>query len=294
MDVDGDGDSITQLTNTSVPKFDLQWLPGGKELLYGEGKCIYTVNTEDARPVPEKLGCFTGDPFEGFRVSPDGENVAVSIERRLIVLPFDREFLSTAKSAFELQEWEKSCINYADIAVKGAQWSADGKSLAIKYQSLVNNRIGDIIRIVNVDLARCKEVDPLFIDEFPGKHFSPEGYLQTPALPYYYWDGENRFLLNTYIRNSGYGELYLFDISTGEATHLNPVGDCCYRNATLSPDGTHILFLFQDQTQGSQGETVLYYAPLNGNGTLNPFKLPLGLYSNIRDETLFALQNSTP
>jgi len=292
MDIDGGG--ITQLTNTNIPKFDLQWLPGGKELLYGEGKCIYTVNTEDAQPVPEKLGCFTGEPFEGFRVSPDGSHVVISIERRLIVLPFDREFLSTAKTAFELQDWDRTCINYADIAVKGAQWSADGGSLAIKYQSIVNNRAGDIIRIVNVDLVRCQAVDPLTIDEFPGKHFSPEGYLKTPALPYLHWDGNNRFLLNTYIRNNGYGELYLYDMLSGQETHLNPVGDCCYRNPTFSPDGTYILFLFQDIAQGAQGETYLYYEPMNGSGTPTPFRLPLGFFSNTREENLFALQDSTP
>jgi len=292
MDVDGGG--ITQLTNTNVPKFDLQWLPGGKELLYGEGKCVYTVNVEEIQAKPQKVGCFTGDYFEGFRVSPDGEHVAVSIERRLIILPFDREFLSTAKTAFELQDWDQTCINYADIAVKGAQWSSDGGSLAIKYQSIVNNRIGDIIRIVNVDLARCRAVDPLTIDEFPGRHFSPESYLKTPTLSYFHWDGENRFLLNTYVRNSGYGELYLYDMSTGDATQLDPVGGCCYRNATLSPDDTYMLFLYQDVAQGAQGEVSLYYVPLDGNGTPTPFRLPLGFFSNIREETLFALQAFTP
>jgi serine/threonine protein kinase len=292
--MDIDGRNITQLTNTNIPKLDLQWLPGGKELLYVEGKCVYTVNVEEAQPVPAKVGCFSGEYFEGFRVSPDGSHVAISIERRLIVLPFDLEFLSTAKTSFELQNWDKTCINYADVAVKGAQWSADGKSLAIKYQSIVNQRVGDTVRIVNVDLVRCKSVDPLVIDEFPGKHFSPEGYQKTPALPYFHWDGNQRFLLNTFIRNSGYGELYLYDETTTQATHLNPVGDCCYRNATLSPDGTHMLFLFQDKNRGAESETFLYYMPLDGTEPLTPFKLPLGFFSNIREEILFALQDSTP
>ncbi|MBK9924168.1 MAG: hypothetical protein IPP66_02655 [Anaerolineales bacterium] len=292
--MDIDGKNITQLTNTNIPKLDLQWLPGGKELLYVEGKCVYTVNVEEAQPVPKKVGCFSGEYFEGFRVSPDGSHVAISIERRLIILPFDEEFLSTAKTAFELQNWDKTCVNYADVAVKGAQWSADGKSLAVKYQSIVNQRVGDTVRIMDVDLVRCKSVDPLVIDEFPGKHFSPEGYQKTPALPYFHWDGGQRFLLNTFIRNSGYGELYLYDMSKGESTHLNPVGDCCYRNATLSPDGTYMLFLFQDKNQGAESETFLYYMPVDGTGPVTPFKLPLGFFSNTREEILFALQDSTP
>jgi serine/threonine protein kinase len=292
--MDMDGTNITQLTNTNIPKFDLQWLPGAKELLYIEGKCVYTVNVEELQPVPEKIGCFSGEYFEGFRVSPDGEHAAISIDRRLIVLPFDREFLSTAKTAFELQNWEETCINYADVAVKGAQWSADGGSLAVKYQSIVNQRVGDTIRVMDVDLVRCQSVDPLIIDEFPGKHFSPESYQKTPALPYFHWDGIQRFLLNTFIRNNGYGELYQYDMSTTEDTRLDPVGDCCYRNGTFSPDGTYILFLFQDITQGAKSETFLYYTPLDGSETKRPIKLPLGFFSNTREEILFALQDSTP
>jgi len=181
--MDIDGGNITQLTKTNIPKFDLQWLPGGKELLSGENGCIYTVNVEESQPQPVKLGCYTGENFTGFHVSPDGKNVAISIENRLIVLPFDLELLSTAKSAFELQNSDKTCINYVEDAVKNAQWSIDGKSLAIKYQSIVNGRVGETIRILDVDLLRCKSVDPLVIDEFPGKHFTPDGYGSLPVLP---------------------------------------------------------------------------------------------------------------
>ncbi|MCK7483346.1 MAG: hypothetical protein M0C28_44595 [Candidatus Moduliflexus flocculans] len=64
-----DGGNRKQLTNTNIPKFDLQWLPGSDELLYGEGKCIYRVDAEAGEPVPEKMGCFTDEFFDGFRVS---------------------------------------------------------------------------------------------------------------------------------------------------------------------------------------------------------------------------------
>ena len=53
--------------------------------------------------------------------------MAVSIERRLLVLPFDLKMLSTVSSTFELQSSETLCLDYVDVAVKGARWSADGR-----------------------------------------------------------------------------------------------------------------------------------------------------------------------
>lgn len=289
--MDMNGRNIKQLTKTGIPKFDLQWLPGGNELLYGEGKCVYKVNAEESQPQPKKIACFTDERFEGFRVSPDGAHAAISIERRLIVLPFDLELLGTAKSAFELQRSEKVCINYSEVAVKGAQWSADGKSLAILYQSAIGQRLGETIRIMDVDLARCKAVDPLVIDEFPGEHFIPEGYGALPVLPSYHWDGRERFLLNTYIRNGGYGNLYLYDMAAARETRLNPVnGVCCYRSATFSPDGTRILFAFQDISKGPESRTELYYIPLDGSQPVVPFRLPLDIFKDIRENIMLALR----
>lgn len=289
--MDMNGRNIRQLTKTGIPKFDLQWLPGGNELLYGEGKCVYKLNAEESQPQPERIACFTDERFEGFRVSPDGSHAAISIERRLIVLPFDLELLGTAKSAFELQRSEKVCVNYSEVAVKGAQWSVDGKSLAILYQSAIGQRLGETIRIMDVDLARCKAVDPLVLDEFPGEHFVPEGYGAFPVLPSYHWDGRERFLLNTYIRNGGYGDLYLYDMAAARETRLNPVnGVCCYRSATFSPDGTRILFAFQDIGKGSESRTELYYIPLDGSQPVIPFRLPLDIFKDIRENIMLALR----
>jgi serine/threonine-protein kinase len=295
--MDMDGGNIVQLTNTNVSKFDLQWLPGGKELLYGEGKCVYKVDVEASQPVPERIACFAGEQFEGFRISPDGSHVAISIERRLIVLPFDVDLLSTTQSAFDLQNSEKACIDYTDVAVKGAQWSSDGGRLAILYQGAVGNlnRLGDTVRILKVDLVRCGAVDPLVLDEFPGRHFTPEGYESYPTLPSYHWDGDDRFLFNTFIRNRGYGELYLYDVSTERETHLNPMnGACCYRGATFSPDGAYILFVFQDIGQGPEGRSELYYIPLDGDGEITPFRLPLSFFTDIREDIHFALRLPNP
>jgi serine/threonine protein kinase len=288
--MDIEGKTFKQLTNSRIPKFDLQWL-SPIELLYGEGKCIYKVNTEAAQSQPEKLFCFNAEYFEGFRLSPDGKFVAISIERRLIVLPYDPSLLATARSAFELQRLPGMCIDYPIVAVKSAQWSADSTRLAILYQRAIGQRLGNTIRILQVDLQRCRSVDPLVIDEFPGNHFVPEGYNGYPLIPSYHWDGGSRFLFNTFIRNGGYGYLYLYDAATAQQTPLTPAGgDCCYRNALFSPDGTYMLFTFQDRSKGQDSRTELYYIPFEGQEDPSPFRLPLGFFTDLRENLLFALR----
>jgi len=293
-----DGSNISQLTNTNIPKFDLQWLPGGSELLYGERNCVYKINVDAAQSETEKVACFNDPKFEGFRVSPDGKQVAISIERRLLVLPFDLQMLSSITSAFELQGSEDLCLDYADVAVKGARWSADGQALAIIYQSVVNQRIGDTVRVIEADMQRCRAVDPLIMDEFPAKRFVPEGYERFPVLPFYNWDGDRRFLFNSLKRNVGYGELYLYDISTNEVGKINPVdGVCCYGTAVFSPDGTHILLVFQDERRGADSESQLYYIPMDQIDSaveFVPIKLPLHLFPDLRESIQLALRASVP
>ena len=296
--MDMDGSNISQLTNTNIPKFDLQWLPGGSELMFGERNCVYKINVDVVQIEAEEVACFNDPKFEGFRVSPDGKQVAISIERRLLVLPFDLQTLSTVTSAFELQNLSELCLDYADVAVKGARWSADGRALAIIYQSLVNQRIGDTVRVIKADLQRCQAVDPLIADEFPADHFVPDGYERFPVLPFYNWDGDQRFLFNSLKRNVGYGELYLYDISTTAVGKINPVdGVCCYGSAAFSPDGTHILLVFQDVRSGAESESQLYYIPMDQIDSgikFDPIKLPLHFFPDLREGIQLALRASAP
>jgi serine/threonine protein kinase len=296
--LDIDGKNIRPLTNTNLPKFDLQWLPGGTELLYGEGKCVYKIDVTVSQPKPEQVACFTDSKFEGFRVSPDGKYVAISIDRRLIVFPFDLELLPTLKSAFELQASSEACLDYTDVAVKSAQWSKDGKSVAILYQSAVGQRLGDTIRVINVDTENCQGFDPLIADEIPSRRFTPDGYSKLPILPAYDWDGNQQILFNTLIRNAGYGELYLYNMSTTQVRKINPVnGTCCYRDSILSPDGKYILLFFQDVNQGADSETQMYYIPIDQIGTgatFTPFKLPLHFFPDPRENLEVALRPATP
>jgi Tol biopolymer transport system component len=291
--MDVDGKNPVQLTNTNISKFDLQWLPDGENILYAQGKCVYTVNAEAPEKGSEEIACFTDQYFEGFRVSPDGSHVAISIGRRLLILPFDFELLASANTALELQKSESICIDYSEVTVESARWSSDGKSLAILYRGAVGNlnRLGEAVRVLNVNLIRCEAVDPVLIDEFPGKHFTPDGYASNPAVPSYDWGGDGRFVFNTYVRNGGYGELYLYDMAAQVEEHINPVnGLCCYRSAVLSPDGTYILFAFQDIGKSSESRAQIYYVPLDSNEPVTPFRLPLGYFTNPRENILFALR----
>jgi hypothetical protein len=292
-----DGSEIEALTQTGLPKFDLQWLQG-RELLYGEGKCVYRIEMETDQTEPEQIACFNDQQFGGFRVSPDGEWVAISVAYRLLVLPFDIPALSAAGSTFELQGIEGRCLDYADVDVKDAQWSADGRRLAIRYQSVVANRIGDTIRVIEVNRARCQDVAALIWDEFPAGRFTPEGYERYPILPSYAWDGNQQFLFNSFIRNRNYGELYLYDMSTSSARRLNPVdGVCCYGSAVFSPDGTHTLLVFQDVRRGDRSENQLYYIPVDQIGSAAefvPIKLPPLLFRDLRENIQLALRPALP
>jgi serine/threonine protein kinase len=293
-----DGSDIQSLTQTRIPKFDLQWLPDGNELVYAEGNCVYRIDVETSQKESEQLACFNGPKFAGFRVSPDGKWVAISIAYRLLVVPFDLPALSNATSTFELQNLENLCLDYTDVDVKDAQWSADGQRLAIRYQSVVGNRIGDTIRVIQLNKERCQDVASLIWDEFPADRFVPEGYERYPILPSYDWDGDQQFLFNSFIRNKSYGELYLYDMSSGTARKINPIDRvCCYGNAIFSPDGTYILVVFQDVRRGDKSENQLYYIPMDqlGTGTkFTPVRLPPRFFWDLRETIQLALRPAVP
>jgi hypothetical protein len=136
------------------------------------------------------------------------------------------------------------------------------------------------------------------MDEFPAKRFVPEGYERYPVLPFYNWDGNQQFLFNSLKRNVGYGELYLYDISTNMLDKINPVdGVCCYGTAAFSPDGTHILLVFQDERRGADSETELYYIPvdqIDSDVEFVPVRLPLQFFPDLRESIQLALRPASP
>ena len=296
MNIDGTG--LASQTKTGVPKRDLQWLPGESDLLYIESNCVYKIQADMGKKEPEKLLCFKDPKFTGFRVSPDGTRVAISIAGRLVVLPFDLAAIGTAATPFELQKLENVCVNYTDVNVKDALWSNDGQKLAIRYQGVVNGHIGDAIRVISPNWERCLQAEVLTWDDFPGKRFVPDRYARTPKLPSYAWDGGQKFLMNVLTRNGSYGDLYSFDLFSKDHLKLNPIdGACCYGTTVYSPDGTYILLVFQDQRKAPDNETQLYYVPVDQIGPgakFAPLPVPSSIFSDARENIQLALRSSLP
>ena len=294
MDLEGKKNPV-QLTNTDIPKFDLQWLSGGNLLVYGEGKCAYQIDISAETYLAQKIVCFTNETIDGFRISPDGKNLAISARGRLLVLPFDRDQLAGVTSTVQLQTSSNICFDYYvnSVAIKRAQWSLDGKSLVILYQGPINQQIGNTIRVINVDLKRCQQVDPQVVDEIPGTRFVPEGYEKTKYLAAFTWDGTQQILFNTKVRNDWYGYLYLYDMQAGTARELDPAGGhCCYRVAGISPDGKYIVVIFQSEADGANSKSELYFVPLADVGStgFTPLRIPLHFFPTTRENIEVALR----
>jgi len=287
--MDQDGSNLLQITNDRQPKINLDWLPDGSGLVYMQGKCAYSVALASQKI--SKLACFNNaNAFEGFRISPDGKQVAIVVDRQLFVRPFDVKALSTMTDKSGLVA-QKGCLVYGKVRVRNVLWSKDGKKVAILFLLGSGKVVSETLRVM--DISRCSAGDPLTLDEFPGDRFTPEGYVDTHTLPSYAWDGEDLFLFNTFKRNDGFGELYLYDMSTGIAKKINPMaGQCCYRDARFSPDGTSIIFAYQDYSKGANSETQVYYLPLDQVGKnfdVKPVKLPLNFFPTSREKPQFAL-----
>lgn len=289
-----DGSNLTQLTSDINPKFDLQWLPDGKSLVYVQGECVFQL--EVATRNITKLTCFNADFFEGFRVSPDGKQVAISLDRQLFVIPFDKTLLASIHNRNELAAVD-GCLAYQAVAAQGSLWSLDGQKLALMFLlGGSDRRVAETIRIM--DIHNCRAADPLILDEFPGKHFIPESYKTNQVLPSFSWDGKGLFIFNTLKRNEGYGPLYTYDMASEHETKINPInGVCCYRDARISPDGKFILFVFQDFGLGADSKTLAYYIPLEkigSNTTFAPISFPASLFADPRAHPQFDLHVAPP
>jgi hypothetical protein len=239
-----------------------------------------------------KITCFDqADFFEGFRVSPDGKQVSISLNRQLFVVPFDLTMLASVRDRTGLTAM-KGCLSYPAASVKNSLWSTDGQKLALMFlMGKENGKVAETIRVM--DIHNCSDAAPLVLDEFPALHFIPESYTSSPVLPSFSWDGQGLFLFNTLKRNEGYGPLYTYDLSTQQENKINPIkGICCYRDARFSPDGHFILFAFQDLSLGSGSQTLVYYIPLEkigSNETFEPIRMLASLFSDPRANPQFAL-----
>ena len=284
-----DGNEAKQLTTDTVTKFNLEWLPDGKTILYMSGKTVKTVDIETLR---EEIifNYISAEYFESFSVSPDGKQAAIATNRELFVVPFDLEKLGTVSRKSALLDM-KGCLFYNDLAVKGALWSDDGTRLAIKYIANINGKFADAIRII--DIQKCNDLPPSRIDEFPVGKFQFANEIVN-----FDYDGDLLFFINSNKRNGGYGVLVFYNAFTHKFEEVNPFeGNCCYRDATFSPDGTYVIFAFQDLRLGDNSPTNLYYIPadtLSQPRTLEPMPLPDGFFTRRDDAPMPALRPAQP
>jgi len=265
--MDTDGTNLIQIRTDDFPKSNLQWIPGNR-LVYISRNCAYLLDGNTK--ATQEIACFRLDELlEGFRVSPDGELVAVSIYKTLNIVPFNVEAFRGATTRFNLLDMDASCF-YNQYAFRDVLWSDDGKQLAahVLDTELITT---DQIFLLNVDISNCRNIGPTRVDKFPGLNFGFSNKDTTKKITSYDWDGDHLFLLNDSVRNDGFGDLYLYDSDTKQEQIINPInGVCCYRDASWSPDGKYILFLFQ---RFDSSEVNLYYISYAEVGSGKSFPL---------------------
>jgi serine/threonine protein kinase len=269
-----DGSDRRQYTNDGLSKYNLQWLPDGKTILYMTGRMVKTVNIEN--DVEEVVFNYTSaEYFEGFTVSPDGKKVAISVNRELFIVNYDPLKLRFSPRRSDLVALN-GCL-YNEIPVKDIQWSDDGTQLAMQYISNVNGIQVDAIRIV--DVQNCEAISDSVVDDFP-----PGRFQFVDKIVNFDWDGDLLFFMNSNVRNNGFGDLVYYSAFTHKATDVAPYeNNCCYRDASFSPDSSHVIFAFQDIRLGSTSPINLYLIP-TGSITeprkIEALPLPDNFFSN--------------
>jgi serine/threonine protein kinase len=283
-----DGSGLIQVRTENSPKSNLQWIPDNR-LIYLSRNCAYLLDANTKQV--QQFFCLTAsEQLEGFNVSPDEQHVAISVQRTLNIFPFDIDLLRTINSRFELAENRDNCF-YNQFPFLETSWS-ENKTHLVSH--VIDTRLAnsDQLFLLSIDLENCVNVALTRVDTIPGGRidFDPES---SKRIGNYDWNGKNLFLLNDAIRNDGFGNLYLYDSDTKEITEINPIdGQCCYRDARWSPDGTYILFAYQ---RFDRSTIELYYVPfadLQSGEELIPINLPNGFFATARDKPRPALHPS--
>lgn len=271
-----DGTQVEQLTSDNTLKSNLQWSPDGQSVNYLSGKCAYAVHLADKQK--EILTCINFvQYFKSFEISPDGKQVAMSLDNQLYVLPYDLNVLRSISVRNDLTKLA-TCADfspYLRFFVKFPRWGKDGRTMATVIMGNAKG-IGSADLIQAIDFTQCT-ADPKTIDTFPATRFTPPEYALAPMIINFGWDGLDLFTFATYIRNQGFGKLYVYNSDLKKAQGpLGLVGECCYRDPVFTPDGSQILFAYQ-KYPGGDGNIQLYLVPYGTLGTgqtYTPIALP--------------------
>ena len=290
--VNVDGSELSQLTTDGGAKNDLQWLPDGETLLFISGLTVKSYNIET--DVVDIVTNFpSASSFNAFRVSHDGKQVMIAVNNEIFVVPFDLETMKGVSKKSDLLALDHCIIpegkTRSALVVKEARWATDDKLVAWLYKGPTGT---DLVSVL--DIQDCTPATIDILDTFPANRFEPPGF-QGGLMLDFDWDGFNQFIFHTARRNNGWGELHIYNWETHKPTlTVNPIGKrCCYRDARWSPDGSYLLFAFQDEGLADAAQTLLYYAAFGdiaAGGNLTPLALPEGFFRNPREAPQPALR----
>lgn len=287
-----DGSDPKQVTSDGGAKSDLQWLPDGKTIIFLSGLTIKYYDVEN--DVVDTLTSFpSASSFNAFQVSHDGTQVMIALNNEIFVVPFDLETMKSVTKKSDLLALNGCIIpkgrTRSALPVKEVRWSADDTLVSWLYKGPTAS---DLVSILNIQTCNPDTID--ILDTFPANRFDPPGFVGG-VMPDYDWDGVNQFIFNTSRRNNGWGELHIYNWESHRPNLLvNPIDrKCCYRDARWSPDGSYLLFTFQDAGLAQNTVTLLYYVPvgeLTTGTAFQPLPLPEGFFRNLREAPQPALR----
>ena len=258
---DLDGTNLVQLTTDGVKKSNLHWSPDGQSVIYTTANCIDLVGLQTRQVLT--ITCFTGIPsISAFDISPDGQQVALGLAKTdLYLLPYTQLFSLRQTSLPEDILSLAQCSYYAPYntgeILKAVNWSLTNSRLAMLLSTLIDGTYRDQVNILDFD--QCTAA-PLLVKEILPTYFlfTLRGYFDHPEISSLSWNGNDQLLFNGYVNNEGFGDLQLYDVNQNQGQELAPNGDCCYRDAHWSPDGSYLFYSFQSV---AGGEVSLFYTP---------------------------------
>jgi serine/threonine-protein kinase len=298
-----DGSDLKQLTRDGASKNDLQWLPDGETILFLSGKVVkyYNISTDIVDTLTSFASAVTLDSFQ---VSHDGTQVMIAMSNELFVVPFDFERFKNIRSRNDLLAMEDACLTpqdktndprgYTRIAVKETRWSEDDSLVAWLFKGIdAGNPSLQAEQVSVFNISACSPTLIDQIDNFPGTRFNPVGY-QSRLMPDFDWDGNSQFSFNTARRNDGWGEFYVYNYLNHKPSLYYPINNvCCYRDIRWSPNGTYVLFSYQDLSLGAAAPNLLYYVEagqLGTGATFQPLPLPEDFFKNAKEGPQAALR----
>ena len=290
-----DGSNEITMTSDGGLKTNLQWTSDGKELFYIDEKCIRAL---DLNLTATFTACFlNAGRLEGYSISALGDQFAIAMDNELFIVPFDRTQFSPVSTRKNLMDMA-TCTFYAplnnskDHKYKDIRWSRDDQTIAVKISGVGNGATAglNVDQILTLDISSCDDFSRT-LDIIPGVRFNIDEYDEKPVLTSWDWNRVlNLFAMTSYTSRDNFGELYIYNGERQTGEKYNPLGGiCCYRDARWSPDGTHLLFAYQEFAPGAPTEL---YLVSYGTGAL-PTPLPLIPLTNQREFPEPALRPAT-